>query len=541
MKTLFPNRLVGVIKTAFQEETDSPALTPRRYLWLAVFISFIGIGLRFWNLDGVALWMDEAVTLGLARLPVDSILFDKVDNHPPLSFLVQHYWMEIAPDASLSRVPSALFGGATLITIMALLHDQVSRPAAIVGGALFAFSTAHIFYSQDVRMYAILLLGLTLALWGGMGLASPKRHPLRTYSALYIIGAVIAIYIHAIGLICMAIIGGASLLATYFSTRRWDGVKRWLICNIVVFVLVLPWLIQIPGASSSFGGLGSSISILDANWFYRNAIGFPGLGKIGTLMDLAAIATAATGTFLAFWYRRWALAFTLLGLVILYPAMLIGLHIRQSILSTRTMLPAELGVVIALAYALCAIKPKLVRRSMIAVFLVTAIASSLTEISNRTKIEQNREALDFADVNGFDQAPILTCHIYTASALWEEAPDRPIYFSEKGALLKYKGPEYWQTASQSMNVLRTMSQHDIDRYLGGGWIVEGGLATLTKANSEAIFLRSYCPPEEVAMVEAGLTQSGFNSLAELDTNKMTGGKVMIANPQTVVNLYQKTP
>lgn len=541
MNRLFPNRFAQMVQAVFQDEADVAALTSRRYLIGAILICAAGFGLRMWNLNGVAIWMDEAVTLGLARLPVDSIMFDKIDNHPPLSFLVQHYWMEVAPDAALSRVPSAVFGGMTLIAMIAFLHDQVSRQAALVGGALFAFSTAHIFFSQDVRMYSILMFGLSLGLWGGMGLASPKRHSLRIYSVLYVLGGAVAIFSHAIGLICMAVIGGASLLSVYMSPRRWDGALRWLVCNLLLFILVLPWLVQIPSVSSSFGGLGSSISILDANWFYRNAIGFPGLGKIGTVMEFAAIGAAAGGTFVAFWYRRWTLAFVLLGLVVLYPAMLIGLHLRQSILSTRTMLPAQLGVAAALAYGLCAIRPKLLRRGLIAVFVVSAISSSLIEISNRTKLEQNREALNFADANGFGEAPIVTCHIYTAAAVWEEAPERSIYFSEKGALLEYKGPEYWRTASESMNVLRTMSQQEIDVYLGGGWIVEGGLPALFSSHGDAIFLRSYCPNEEAAALEVELAEASFSSQFELDTNKAAAGNVVIANPQTVVNLYQKLP
>ena len=59
----------------------------------AYAILSIAAALRFWDLSETPLWMDEAYTILIARFPLMDILFGNVDNHPPLSYSLQHMWM----------------------------------------------------------------------------------------------------------------------------------------------------------------------------------------------------------------------------------------------------------------------------------------------------------------------------------------------------------------------------------------------------------------------------------------------------------------
>ena len=54
----------------------------------------LGVAARFFSTSD--LWLDEALSANIAKLPVGD-LFEalKHDGHPPLYYLLLHYWMEV--------------------------------------------------------------------------------------------------------------------------------------------------------------------------------------------------------------------------------------------------------------------------------------------------------------------------------------------------------------------------------------------------------------------------------------------------------------
>lgn len=59
-----------------------------RFFLFAGIISVIGAVFRFLDLSSAPLWMDEAYTVMAARLPISSILFNAIDDNPPLTYLI---------------------------------------------------------------------------------------------------------------------------------------------------------------------------------------------------------------------------------------------------------------------------------------------------------------------------------------------------------------------------------------------------------------------------------------------------------------------
>ncbi|MDP1556045.1 MAG: glycosyltransferase family 39 protein, partial [Hyphomonas sp.] len=179
------------------EPSDPQQSMDRRLFWTACLLIFaLGTAMRFWELSSVSLWRDEAVTLGFARLDLWTILSKNIDNHPPLAWVIQHIWHGINPDPAAARVPAATAGSLAVLLFMLALRDLAGERTALFGGLLLAFSTSHIHYSQDARMYPFLVLGLILAAWGAIGHAQPGKLRPRTYAALYVLGGAIAIYSH---------------------------------------------------------------------------------------------------------------------------------------------------------------------------------------------------------------------------------------------------------------------------------------------------------------------------------------------------------
>lgn len=157
-----------------------------------LLIASIGAALRFYRLSELPLWMDEAYSYFISAQALMDILFNRLDNHPPLFYAIQHLWTLVDPKVTAIRVPAAFFGSATVLAIGLATGDLMNRRAGLAASALLALSTAHIYFSQDARMYAQLVFGLTLAVWGLIGLV--ERPGRWRYPILYIAGGGIAIF-----------------------------------------------------------------------------------------------------------------------------------------------------------------------------------------------------------------------------------------------------------------------------------------------------------------------------------------------------------
>ncbi|GAB5457671.1 MAG: hypothetical protein Hens3KO_07010 [Henriciella sp.] len=511
-----------------------------RFFW-AVFgaICLLGTVLRFWNLSSAPIWMDEAVTLAMAELSISTILFSMVDNHPPLTFAIQHYWQMLFPDPAYARVPAAFAGSLSVAIIMLAARDLFSPRAALFAGLFFAAATGHIYYSQDARMYSYLILGLILAAWGAAGHVRLHLCSKRAYLALYVIGGAIAIYAHMLGLVVMALIGFSSLAAGLLTHGSKPFLQDWLFRNIVLFVLTLLWLAQIPAAMGTFPGLAGSNALLDIQWFYRNITGFPGLGSVSILFEAIFYMAAGLSILLAWKAKRRGIAVMLASLIIVFPIIIIILEMRQPIYANKVLLPAVIGVTLGAAYTLSRLQTKWLGSLLAGIIGLAAFTSSATELRHHVKMEDYPAGFAYADANGFDQAPVLTCLHFSTAAVWEARPSAYILQYRKGGLLHYQGREYWQAASRSMSWLRAASAEQIDEELGGGWLIEGGLPAALEDASQVAFMRSNCPGGQEQDILTKLSDLGFELVSETDLKGPAADFQILDTPLSKVSLYAR--
>jgi hypothetical protein len=146
------------------EKYDLEELAP----WLAIVITLIGGGLRILLLDHKGMWLDETFSVWLANHSVVELLqwTAKIDQHPPLYYLLLHYWVALNGDTPHSvRLLSALFGAGT-IPIVYLIGKRMS--GAIMGLAaavLLALSPFNIRFAQEARMYTCLTFNAAVAIY----------------------------------------------------------------------------------------------------------------------------------------------------------------------------------------------------------------------------------------------------------------------------------------------------------------------------------------------------------------------------------------
>ncbi len=157
-----------------KEETDFDALAP----WFVMVITLIGAGLRVYLLGYKGLWLDETFSAWLSNHNVGDMLqwIVKIDQHPPLYYLLLHYWIALKGDApDTIRLLSVLFNAGT-IPIIYLIGKRMS--GAVMGMAaaiLLAFSPFNIRFAQEARMYTLLAFNAAVAIYALVRLLTDSR------------------------------------------------------------------------------------------------------------------------------------------------------------------------------------------------------------------------------------------------------------------------------------------------------------------------------------------------------------------------------
>lgn len=199
-----------------------------------------GVGLRAAATSD--LWVDEALTVNIAKLPVHGILEAlRHDGHPPLYYLLLHGWMSVfgQSDAAV-RALSGLFSVATLPVIWLIGKRVGGRRCAVAAIVLLATSPQAVRYGTETRMYALVVL---LASLGWLAVHAALRAP--TIWRLVAVGACAAALLLT-HYWSSYLLTGTVLLLLWLALRG-DPTRRraaWLIIGAMVAgsCLFLPWL-----------------------------------------------------------------------------------------------------------------------------------------------------------------------------------------------------------------------------------------------------------------------------------------------------------
>ncbi|HRO91435.1 MAG TPA: glycosyltransferase family 39 protein, partial [Promineifilum sp.] len=163
-----------------QQETGflpgNPVSKIARLLILLLLI-LLGYWLRVHNLDAFSFWTDEGLTpersgYAIAQILRNDILIQGVvttDTHPPLYYLILHLTRQLFGLSDFAfRYPSVLFGVLLIPLLYQLGRRMGGRAVGLIAALLAAVNPLQVYYSQEARMYSLLLLlvtGMSYVLW----------------------------------------------------------------------------------------------------------------------------------------------------------------------------------------------------------------------------------------------------------------------------------------------------------------------------------------------------------------------------------------
>lgn len=222
-----------------------------RYAVPAVLaITVLGALLRALHIGEASLWNDELISryyieTGLRFMWTRGFT---LETTPPVYYTLLAGWVHLFGHSEAAlRSLSAVVSTLAIPLVFLLGRELVGTGRGLLGALIFAIAPAELYYAQEARAYALMLIPVTLAMLGAARvLREPGEMPgERLGLVLYAVGAAFAIYVHTTSLLIIAALNLVVLTMLLRDGRpgRWARLWRWIAASAVVGVLSLPEVI----------------------------------------------------------------------------------------------------------------------------------------------------------------------------------------------------------------------------------------------------------------------------------------------------------
>ncbi len=132
----------------------------------ALMVVFAGLMLRLLTASGTWLNPDEALNYLIANQSELTAVYraSLTNPHPPLYFLLLHFWRLLGTSEIFLRLLSVIFSSGAIWFFYRWLKRMFNPPAALVGAVLFAFLPAMVGNGTEARSYSLMLLLVSVSL-----------------------------------------------------------------------------------------------------------------------------------------------------------------------------------------------------------------------------------------------------------------------------------------------------------------------------------------------------------------------------------------
>jgi mannosyltransferase len=198
-----------------------------------------GMVLRFWTRSD--LWLDEALTVDIARQPLHQLpYYLRRDGAPPLYYALLHVWMGVFGTSDVAvRSLSGVFGVATVPLVWLAGKRLGGTKAAWAAMLLLATSPFAVRYDTETRMYSLVAL---LTVLGFLALDRALRSP--RPGNLIAVAAVtsLLLYTHYWSIYLLGATMVWLLFEAFWGRPKWRrGARAALVAAIVGCLTFLPW------------------------------------------------------------------------------------------------------------------------------------------------------------------------------------------------------------------------------------------------------------------------------------------------------------
>jgi mannosyltransferase len=205
-------------------------------------IILIGAFLRVYQLGAQSIWFDESSSVYIAKLSFTQFaqVLPTLERSPPLYFLILHYWVILFGTSEFAvRLLSALFGVLALPMIYVLGRQLFNEEVGLVAALILALSSFNIQYSQEARMYSLMVL---LALLSMYFFTRFLQRNTVAISVGYVVSTTLLLYTHVYGMFVIIAQNVFLLTLLFLSREHAFRLRHWIALQALLVAFFAPWI-----------------------------------------------------------------------------------------------------------------------------------------------------------------------------------------------------------------------------------------------------------------------------------------------------------
>jgi mannosyltransferase len=287
--------------------------------WLLVAL-LLAFALRVYALDVQSLWNDEGTSVALASLSIEAIINSAArDIHPPLYYLLLHFWLPFAGSTEYAvRFLSVIAGVVIVALVFRIAYFVFDKRVATFAALLVALSPFQVYYSQEARMYIWVTLWAAVSVWafvklkvksskfkvetaevsGQRSVVSGQKSEVGMW-VVYVVATLAALYTQYVGAFIVLAENLAFGVWLFFAIRNSQFTIRnlqsairtlapWLIGQLIIGSLFLPWYLFAGGQLASWPSISEPLDLPTLVWRVLNVFSI-GLTLDGNLATITSI------------------------------------------------------------------------------------------------------------------------------------------------------------------------------------------------------------------------------------------------------------
>ena len=205
-----------------------------------VLILFVCLNLlfKFYYLPQESIYGDEAYSIFHAQKPLNELTEVFLhDQNPPLHILILHFWMQIFGISDVSaKALSVILSALCALVLFVFSKRFLNKKMAILVSVLFLFSNVQLFYSHEIRTYALVELLCIVSFYYYFKLIKETNKmaiPMLTIiNLLLLFSHYLTIFIFITQFVCVWM----------FYKQNKKGVWYYIISQLLVVIVFIPWL-----------------------------------------------------------------------------------------------------------------------------------------------------------------------------------------------------------------------------------------------------------------------------------------------------------